>query len=118
MGIDDPWFWLLIAVLFILLFGAKRLPDGARSLGRSLRIFKSEIRGLHDDDDEAAKEHAQAVTPTPAPLPAAPVTQVVQPAPPPAVQVEAPPAPPATQPTQPASTTQVASGPGQPPSST
>ncbi len=32
------------------MFGAKRLPDAARSLGRSLRIIKAETRGLADDD--------------------------------------------------------------------
>ena len=42
---------LIIAVLLLVLFGAKRLPDSARSLGRSLRIFKAETKGLRSDDD-------------------------------------------------------------------
>jgi Sec-independent protein translocase protein TatA len=33
----------------ILLFGARRLPEAARSLGRSARILKAEVAGLHDD---------------------------------------------------------------------
>lgn len=41
---------LIIVALVVLLFGAKRLPDAARGLGRSLRIFKAETKGMHDDD--------------------------------------------------------------------
>ncbi|MEJ4100102.1 Sec-independent protein translocase subunit TatA [Corynebacterium mastitidis] len=43
---------LIIAVLLVLLFGARRLPDAARSLGRSMRIFKSEVKEMHKDDEE------------------------------------------------------------------
>ena len=39
----------LILLAVLLLFGYQKLPDAARSLGRSLRIFKAEMRGLHDD---------------------------------------------------------------------
>ena len=42
---------LIIALLLLVLFGAKRLPDSARSLGRSLRIFKAETKGLRSDND-------------------------------------------------------------------
>ena len=42
------WEWLIIVALVLLLFGAKRLPDAARGLGRSLRIFKAETKGLHE----------------------------------------------------------------------
>ncbi len=42
------WEWLIIVALILLLFGAKRLPDAARGLGRSLRIFKAETKGLAD----------------------------------------------------------------------
>ena len=52
---------LIVAVVFAVLFGSRKLPDAARSLGRSLRIFKSEIRGLHDDD--APTSTAQATPP-------------------------------------------------------
>jgi sec-independent protein translocase protein TatA len=41
--------WLIIILLVVLLFGAKRLPDAARSIGRSLRIFKAETKGLVDE---------------------------------------------------------------------
>lgn len=45
-----PWHLLVLAVVFIILFGSKRLPDSARSLGRSLRIFKSEVQEMNKDD--------------------------------------------------------------------
>jgi sec-independent protein translocase protein TatA len=44
-----PGHLAIIAVLLIVLFGAKRLPDAARSLGKSLRIFKSEVRELQNE---------------------------------------------------------------------
>jgi sec-independent protein translocase protein TatA len=40
---------LIVGLLMILVFGAKRLPEAARSLGKSARILKAETRGLHDD---------------------------------------------------------------------
>jgi sec-independent protein translocase protein TatA len=43
---------LIILGIVVLLFGAKRLPDLARGSGRALRIFKTEVKGLHDDEDE------------------------------------------------------------------
>ena len=43
---------ILILLVLVLLFGAKKLPDLSRSMGRSLRIFKSETKGLRDDDDK------------------------------------------------------------------
>jgi TatA/E family protein of Tat protein translocase len=42
---------ILILVVLVLLFGAKRLPDAARSLGRSMRIFKSEVKEMRHDDE-------------------------------------------------------------------
>ena len=44
MGALSPTHWLIIAVVMLLLFGAKRLPETARGLGRSARILKAEIR--------------------------------------------------------------------------
>lgn len=48
---DSPWKILIIAVVVLVLFGSKKLPDAARSLGRSMRILKSEIHELHDDEE-------------------------------------------------------------------
>jgi sec-independent protein translocase protein TatA len=56
---------LIIAVVVLVLFGSKKLPDAARSLGRSLRIFKSETKGLMDEDqagrDATPREQAAAL---------------------------------------------------------
>ncbi|SFO76603.1 sec-independent protein translocase protein TatA [Geodermatophilus dictyosporus] len=41
---------ILIVLAILLLFGYKKLPDASRSLGRSLRIFKGEMKGMKDDD--------------------------------------------------------------------
>ncbi|MFV2101524.1 Sec-independent protein translocase subunit TatA [Micromonospora sp. LOL_024] len=61
MGALRPWHIAVLVVVLILLFGAKRLPDAARSLGRSLRIIKAETKSLADDDrDLAGKADAQA----------------------------------------------------------
>ncbi|NDA81956.1 MAG: twin-arginine translocase TatA/TatE family subunit [Actinobacteria bacterium] len=49
---------IVLLLLALVLFGAKRLPDSARSLGRSMRIFKSEMKALETDekkDDGEAK---------------------------------------------------------------
>lgn len=78
---DSPWKILIVAVVLIVLFGSTKLPVAARSLGRSMRILKSEVSGLHDDDAEAEKATstpATAQTPVAAQQIAAPV-----PAPPP-----------------------------------
>ena len=45
---------IIIAVVILVLFGAKRLPEMARSLGRSARILKAETKGLRDDDTRPA----------------------------------------------------------------
>ena len=60
MGALKPWHIIVLVVVLILLFGAKRLPDAARSLGRSLRIIKAETKGLVDDDKDNLAEKADA----------------------------------------------------------
>ena len=52
MGSMSWWHWLIIAAAFILLFGAKKLPDAARGVGRSLRIMKSEVAAMTEDDNK------------------------------------------------------------------
>jgi sec-independent protein translocase protein TatA len=57
---DSPWKVLIVAVVLIILFGSKKMPDAARSLGRSMRILKSEVSNLHpDEEEEHAKQAAQ-----------------------------------------------------------
>ncbi|MGH3370113.1 MAG: Sec-independent protein translocase subunit TatA [Nocardioidaceae bacterium] len=51
-GIGPPEILLILLVL-VLLFGAKKLPELARGSGRALRIFKAETKGLMDDDAES-----------------------------------------------------------------
>jgi len=51
-----PWHLLVLAIVFLVLFGSKRLPDSARSLGRSLRIFKSEVQEMNKDDSKEDKK--------------------------------------------------------------
>ena len=57
---------LILLFIILLLFGAKRLPDMARGMGRSLRIFKAETKGLSDDSEESpSADQAPAQPPTP-----------------------------------------------------
>lgn len=65
------WEWLIIVALILLLFGAKRLPDAARGLGRSLRIFKAETKGLAEDGAKADPK-ADVTPEAPQSLPSAP----------------------------------------------
>jgi sec-independent protein translocase protein TatA len=46
----EPWHLLIVAIVLIVLFGSKKLPDTARSLGRSMRILKSEAKALKDEN--------------------------------------------------------------------
>jgi sec-independent protein translocase protein TatA len=52
----QAWHIIVLVVVLILLFGAKRLPDAARSLGRSMRIIKAETRDLLDDEVKSRGE--------------------------------------------------------------
>ncbi len=84
---------LIVLLLVILVFGAKRLPDSARALGKSMRILKAEAKGLKDDDAPKTAPPAPPVVQAPA-LPVAPA--VVPPVVPPVATPE--PAPQAQQP--------------------
>jgi sec-independent protein translocase protein TatA len=52
MGSIGPPEILIVILVLVLLFGAKKLPELARGSGRAIRIFKSETKGLMDDDDD------------------------------------------------------------------
>ena len=69
---DSPWKVLIIAALLIVFFGARKLPDAARSLGKSMRILKKEVSGLHNDDDEPASDTTVQAAPAQLQAPAAP----------------------------------------------
>ena len=70
---DSPWKILIIALVIIVLFGSKKLPHAARSLGQSMRILKKEVQGLHEDEKESpAQDGTSAPQVPPAQLAAAP----------------------------------------------
>lgn len=58
--------WILIALVILLLFGFKKLPDAARSLGKSARVFKAEVNEMKEEDRqrEEAKKARETGTPT------------------------------------------------------
>jgi sec-independent protein translocase protein TatA len=56
LGDLGPTEIILILLVVVLLFGAKKLPELARGSGRALRIFKAETKGLLDDDDDGVKD--------------------------------------------------------------
>jgi sec-independent protein translocase protein TatA len=51
MGEFSPWHLLIVAAVFLLLFGANKLPQMARSVGQSMRIFKAETRALSGEKE-------------------------------------------------------------------
>ena len=60
----SAWHVLIVVLVVVLLFGAKRLPDLAKSVGQSMKIFKNEVKDLRDDE--------QPAPPVATPPPAAP----------------------------------------------
>ena len=56
------WEWLIIIGVLVLLFGAKRLPDMARSIGQSARVFKGEMKGMKDDSTKSEAPADQPAT--------------------------------------------------------
>jgi sec-independent protein translocase protein TatA len=60
---DSPWKILIVAIVIIVLFGSRKLPDTARSIGRSMRILKAELRDGHDDTPAAASAQAAWAAP-------------------------------------------------------
>ncbi|MFE9325566.1 Sec-independent protein translocase subunit TatA [Nocardia sp. NPDC052278] len=74
MGSLSIWHWLIIAAVFVMFFGAKRMPDAARSLGRSLRIFKSEVSQMQNESTSAQASAAPVQQPA-AELPQASAVQ-------------------------------------------
>ena len=62
---------LIVGAIIVMMFGASKLPELARGTGQALRIFKSETKGLIDDDkagaetsSEAGREHVEVTPPT------------------------------------------------------
>jgi sec-independent protein translocase protein TatA len=74
---DSPWKILIIALVFIVFFGSRKLPDAARSLGKSMRILKTEVQDLHGDD-ASDKEKSAPALPAESPQPIPPTQQHVE----------------------------------------
>ena len=68
----EPWHLLIIVGVLVVLFGAKRLPGSARSLGQSMRIFRTEMSQAKQDPVTDAPPSATADAPAAAALPTAP----------------------------------------------
>jgi sec-independent protein translocase protein TatA len=80
-----PWHIIILVIVLVLLFGARRLPGAAQSLGQSMHIFKKSVQGLNPDDQDTAANPmsqnsvAQPFTPAqPSPAPIAAPDQTAQ----------------------------------------
>jgi sec-independent protein translocase protein TatA len=78
-SMENPEIWIALIIVGFLIFGAKRMPDAARGLGRSLRIFKAETKGMLTDDEQKAAAAQPLQIPTAAPVYAPAVEQVAAP---------------------------------------
>lgn len=65
MGTMSPWHWAIVLIVLVLLFGSKKLPDAARGLGRSLRIFKSEMSQMQSEGSPQQQQAPQPQQPGP-----------------------------------------------------
>jgi sec-independent protein translocase protein TatA len=81
MRIPSGWELVVIVLVVVLLFGAKKMPDAARGLGRSLRIFKAEVSSLNDDDKDDVVTPPSPVLPPQAITGATAVSPMAAPAP-------------------------------------
>ncbi|WP_019202919.1 Sec-independent protein translocase subunit TatA [Tsukamurella sp. 1534] len=69
MGIThNPWAWVIVAVVLLILFGGKKLPDAARGIGRSMRIFKSEMDEMKTEGSQKDSAKAQQAEVTEKPI--------------------------------------------------
>lgn len=83
MGLRNPTIWIVLILLVIVLFGASKLPDITRNVGKSLKIFKEEVRDLRDDKDAdsttATPPVVEGTSSAPNPQPGPAPTQPEQP---------------------------------------
>ena len=76
MGELSPWHWLIVLIVLALLFGGKRLPEAARSLGRSARILKAEMTEMgREPTPPRSPEGPPAAAPPEAPTAGGPLSQ-------------------------------------------
>jgi sec-independent protein translocase protein TatA len=74
----QPWHLIILVLIVVLLFGAKRLPDAARSIGKSMKIFKAETKDLREDEPEPAAEPDKKELPAATAQPAGSEEQVAE----------------------------------------
>ncbi len=55
----QPWHLLVVLLVVVVVFGSKKLPDAARSVGKSMRILKSETQALKEEDAQREKQREQ-----------------------------------------------------------
>lgn len=75
MELLSPWHLIIVGAIFVMMFGAKRLPDAARSLGKSARILKTELKDMQDEPRPAPSVAVPADA-----VPAVPVARPESPA--------------------------------------
>jgi sec-independent protein translocase protein TatA len=75
---DSPWKILILAVVILVMFGSRKLPDAARSLGKSMRILKTEISTMHEDGEQQDATAVQTATAPPSPAVSGQQAQVDQ----------------------------------------
>jgi sec-independent protein translocase protein TatA len=85
MGFDalQPWHIIVLVIVLVLLFGSRRLPGAAKSLGESMHIFKRSVQGLHPDEtgqDSAANPFGQTTNTMPPAAPPSVLPPVADPA--------------------------------------
>lgn len=98
---DSPVHLLILVLIIVVVFGWKRLPDAARSLGRSARILKSEVDGMTKSDASGQTVPGEQAHPTPEQPTGTVPGEARPPAQQPAGTVPGEAAPPAGQPTYP-----------------
>jgi len=85
MGLDNPLHLAILALIVLLLFGARRLPEIGRSLGTGMREFKDSVTGVDKQQALPPAQPAQAVA-QPVQAPAAAPAPVAEPAPTPGAE--------------------------------
>lgn len=54
-GMPGAWEWIILILVVLIFFGAKRIPELARGMGKGIREFKDATKGIKDEIDEGVK---------------------------------------------------------------
>lgn len=65
MSLPGGWEWLIIILFILIFFGAKRLPEMAKGLGKGIREFKGALSGINEEIEKAGKVEAEKKTAEP-----------------------------------------------------